>query len=35
MFPGLDASEANGVWKKQLQKPPKEERDDDSDAAAN
>ncbi|KAF4552861.1 Lon protease-like protein 2 [Elsinoe fawcettii] len=35
MFPGLDKAEAEGVWKKQLQKPPKEERDDDSDAVAN
>ncbi|KAG8631167.1 hypothetical protein KVT40_000307 [Elsinoe batatas] len=35
MFPGLDKAEAEGVWKTQLQKPPKEERDDDGDAVAN
>jgi len=30
MFPGLDQSEANNVWKKQLAKPPKEEMDDEA-----
>ncbi|PNS16335.1 Lon protease, mitochondrial [Sphaceloma murrayae] len=35
MFPGLDKAEANAVWKKQLQKPPKEERDEEGDAVAN
>ncbi|GAM88221.1 hypothetical protein ANO11243_062520 [Dothideomycetidae sp. 11243] len=28
MFPQLDKAEANRVWKKQLRKPPKEERED-------
>lgn len=31
VFPDVDAAEANGRWKKELAKPPKEERDDEDD----
>jgi len=31
MFPNLDRQHANNLWKKQLAKPPKEERDHDED----
>jgi Lon-like ATP-dependent protease len=29
VFPDIDAAQANTLWKKELAKPPKEERDDD------
>jgi Lon-like ATP-dependent protease len=29
VFPDIDAAQANTRWKKELAKPPKEERDDD------
>nr|POE48586.1 lon protease like, mitochondrial [Quercus suber] len=28
VFPDVDAEQANGLWKKELRKPPKEERED-------
>lgn len=34
LFPGLDADKANSVWKKQLQKPAKEDKAEDEDALA-
>lgn len=32
VFPDVDVAQANGLWKKQLAKPPKSERDADTDA---
>jgi len=32
MFPSLDRQHANTLWKKQLAKPPKEERDQEDEA---
>lgn len=33
MFPDVNADQANTLWKKELRKPPKEERDDERDEA--